>query len=49
MVVSFSGTTNPFSNVTQPQIFFKCANGMYGVVSYLHKSKIVNCGVDDTT
>ena len=31
--------------VTQPQILSKCANGGCGVVTYLHKSKIVNCGV----
>ncbi len=34
--------------VTQPQILSKCANGGCGVVTYLHKSKIVNCGVEVT-
>ena len=34
-----------FFHVTQPQIFTECANDTCGVVTYLHKSKIVNCGV----
>jgi predicted regulator of Ras-like GTPase activity (Roadblock/LC7/MglB family) len=42
----FPARPHIFFFVTQPQIFFKCANG---VVTYLHKSKIVNCGVDVTT
>ena len=36
---------SPMNGVTQPQIFFKCANETRGLVTYLHKSKIVNCGV----
>jgi predicted regulator of Ras-like GTPase activity (Roadblock/LC7/MglB family) len=31
--------------VTQQQIFTKCAFGARVAVTYLHKSKIVNCGV----
>ncbi len=39
-------TAAPIFYVTQPQIFTECAIGACGVVTYLHKSKIVNCGVD---
>jgi predicted regulator of Ras-like GTPase activity (Roadblock/LC7/MglB family) len=47
-VLHFIARPNLFSYVTQPQIFSECANGPCGVVTYLHKSKIVNCGVDVT-